>query len=189
LRESAHSALCTFIGIGVRAELPDITLPEWKLDTPITYAGQMVPYISFNSYRRYAPEGGTALTTIFYSDTYDFWKKARDEGRYEQEKEALAEQVRRALCRKYPQCEGKIEVTDIATPLTYERYTGAYHGAWMGEMRVGDKMKQYPGNCEDISGLYFAGHRLTPPGGLPGALQTGRTAAQLCCRQFGVVFR
>jgi phytoene dehydrogenase-like protein len=189
LRETAQSAVCTFVSLGVRAELPDVTLPEWKLDTPITYAGLTDHYLSFNSYRRYAPEGGTALTTAFLADTYDFWKTARDEGRYEQEKEALAGQISRALCKKYPQCEGKIEVIDIATPLTYERYTGAYHGSWMGEMRVGDKMKQYPGICEGVSGLYFAGHRLLPPGGLPAALQTGRTAAQLVCRQFGVVFR
>ncbi|MDR0325277.1 MAG: NAD(P)/FAD-dependent oxidoreductase [Oscillospiraceae bacterium] len=189
IQETAQSAVCTFVSIGVRAELPDITLPEWKLDTPITYAGQTDQYISFNSYRRHAPEGGTALTTVFLTDTYDFWKKAKDEGRYEQEKEALAKQVSRALCQKYPQCEGKIEVIDIATPLTYERYTGAYHGSWMGEMRVGDKRKQYPGTCESVSGLYFAGHRLIPPGGSPVALQSGRTAAQLVCRQFDKIFR
>ncbi|MCL1819700.1 MAG: NAD(P)/FAD-dependent oxidoreductase [Oscillospiraceae bacterium] len=190
LRDTARHAVCTFIGIGVRAELPDITIPEWELETPITYAGQSVSHISFNSYRRYAPEGGTALTAIFLTDTYDFWKKAKDSGRYEEEKQALADQVSRALCQKYPQCEGKIEVIDVATPLTYERYTGAYHGSWMGVMLPGDNMaKTYLGHCESVEGLFFAGHRLIPPGGLPTALQSGRTAAQLVCRQFDTVFQ
>lgn len=189
LRETTRPAVCTFVSIGVRVELPDVTLPVWELPTPITYAGQTVTELGFNSYRRYAPKGGTALTAILNSDTYDFWKQAKDEGRYKQEKQALADQICHALCQKYPQAEGKIEVIDVATPLTYERYTGAAHGSWMGDMRPGDKFGvTYPGFCEDIKGLYFSGHRIAPPGGLPAALQTGRTAAQLVCRQFDVVF-
>lgn len=183
------SAVCIFIGIGVRAELPDGALPEWELETPIAYAGRTASCLGFNSYRRYAPEGCTALTTFLGGDTYDFWKQAKDEGRYEQDKQAIAEQIIHALCAKYPECEGRIEVIDVATPLTYERYTGAYHGAWMSEMKPGDKMGQYPGACEDISGLYFAGHRLMPPGGMPSAVASGRQAAQLVCRQFNVVFK
>jgi phytoene dehydrogenase-like protein len=188
LRANVDSAICTFISVGVRAELPDGLLPEWKLEKPITFADQTIPAVSFYSYRRYAPEGGTALTTISFGDTYDFWKQAKDDGRYEEEKQILAEQFSSALCAKYPQCEGKIEVIDIATPLTYERYTGAYRGSWMSVMKPGDKMKQYPGNCEGINGLFFAGHRLMPPGGLPSAAASGRQAAQMVCRLYDVQF-
>ena len=189
LRDNIKPAVCTFVSIGVRAVLPDGMLPEWKPEAPITYAGREVHDISFNSYRHYAPEGGTALTTALMGDTYDFWKEAKDSGRYDEEKQALAEQFSRALCGKYPQCEGKIEVIDVATPLTYERYTGAYHGSWMSVTEPGDKMKQYPGTCENVEGLYFAGQRMMSPGGLPAAAAAGRQAAQLVCRQFDEVFR
>ncbi len=190
VRDTTEPAVCTFVSIGVRAKLPDHTIPEWKLDTPITYAGQTIHELSFNSYHNYAPEGGTALTTALMADTYDFWKKAKEEGRYDAEKEALGKQFVRALCEKYPQCKEKIEVVDIATPLTYERYTGAYKGSWMGIMKPGARAGlMYPGYCEKISGLYFAGHRMMPPGGLPVALASGRTAAQLVCRQFNVEFK
>ena len=188
MKDNLKPAVCTFISIGVRAELPDVILPEWTLDTPITFGDTVINKVSFYSYRQYAPDGGTALTTISFGDTYDFWKKAKDEGRYDEEKQALAEQFRRALCEKYPQCEGKIEVVDIATPLTYERYTGAYHGSWMSIMEPSDKMKQYPGHCKEIKGLYFAGHRLMPPGGLPSAAASGHRVAQQVCREFDVVF-
>ena len=188
LRENLKPAVCTFVSIGVRAELPDGILPEWILEKPITFGDTVVNELSFYSYRQYAPEGGTALTTISFGDTYEFWKKAKDEGRYEEEKQALAEQYSRALCEKYPQCEGKIEVLDIATPLTYERYTGAYHGSWMSITEPGDKMKQYPGYCKEVSGLYFAGHRLVSPGGLPSAAASGYKAAQMLCRQFNKIF-
>jgi len=189
LLKNTEPAACTFVCIGVRAELPDDILPQWTLETPLNYAGKTAWELGFSSYRRYAPAGGTALTTALLGDTYDFWKKAKDEGRYEQEKQALSEQISQALRLKYPQCDGKIEVIDIATPLTYERYTGAYHGSWMSVMRPGRKMGGYPGECETVKGLYFAGHRIVPPGGLPAALSSGRTAAQQVCRQFDVVFK
>jgi phytoene dehydrogenase-like protein len=191
LKKNTKPTICTFAGIGVRAEMPEIMLPEWKLETPIVCAGEEIEYLGFTSYtgyERYAPEGGTSLTTAFLGDTYDFWKKAMDEGRYESEKQALSQQIERELCKKYPQATGNIEVIDIATPLTYERYTGAYRGSWMSTVGVGDTMKPYPATVKDARGLYFAGHRLIPPGGLPAAAVSGRNAAQHVCRQFGVVF-
>jgi phytoene dehydrogenase-like protein len=190
LRAKTKPVVCTFIGVGVRAVLPK-SIPEWRLDEPIKYTDREITEIGFNSYagyEGYAPKGCTALTTALMGDTYNFWKKAKDEGRYDEEKRLLAEQINRALCRKYPQVEGNIEVIDVATPLTYERYTGAYHGSWMTVQGPGDKMQNYPGFVKEASGLYFSGHRIMPPGGQPSALYTGRMAAQLVCRQFDAVF-
>ncbi len=190
LREKTKPAVCTFTGIGVRAQLPE-TIPAWQLEEPIKYAGTEITEIGFSNYagyEGYAPKGCAALTTAFLGDTYDFWKKAKEEGRYNEEKRVLAEQIRVALCRKFPQAEGNIEVIDIATPLTYERYTGAYHGSWMKIHGPGEKMKIYPGSVKSVSGLYFSGHRIISPGGLPSALAAGRMAAQMVCRQFDTVF-
>jgi len=190
LRETTKPAVCTYISIGVRAQLPEV-LPEWQLDEPIKYADTNITELGFGNYagyEGYAPKGCSALTTAFMGDTYDFWKKAKDEGRYDKEKRVLAEQISRALCRKYPQAEGNIEVIDIATPLTYERYTGAYHGSWMTIQGPGDKVKNYPAFVQSVKGLYFSGHRIMPPGGHPSALAAGRMAAQLVCRQFDTMF-
>lgn len=190
LRNNVKPAVCTFVSVGIRAEIP--ASPEWKLKEPILYAGKTITdlgFYNYTGYEGYAPKGSTALTTALISDTYDFWKQAKDSGRYETEKQALADQISRAICLKYPQADGNIEVIDIATPLTYERYTGAYHGSWMSVTEPGDKMKQYPGDCKSTSGLYFAGHRLIMPGGLPSAVASGRKAAQMICRQFNVTFK
>ena len=190
LQRSTKFAVCTFACVGIRAEIPKT--PAWKLNEPIRFAGRTIDELDFNNYaghEGYAPKGCTALTTIFMGDTYDFWKQAKAEGRYEQEKESLSEQINREITQKYPQAEGKIEIIDIATPLTYERYTGARRGSWMSVKKAGDKMKQYAGIMKSVKGLYFAGHRLMTPGGLPVALVSGRTAAQLVCKQFDVMFR
>ena len=190
LRTSVKPAICTFVGVGVSAELADT--PEWELDEPIKFANQSISRLGFynySGYEGYAPIGGTALTTAFLGDTYDFWKQAKTEGRYEDEKQLLAAQIKKAINKKFPQSEGKIDVIDIATPLTYERYTGAYRGSWMVIKEPGDQLKQYPGFSEEVDGLYFAGHRLMTPGGLPVALVSGRRAAQLVCRQFDTTFK
>ena len=190
--KNTKPAVCTFISIGICAEILPSPVPAWILDEPVIYAGKKITEISFYNYikyKGYAPEGCTALTTAFMGDTYDFWKNAKEEGRYEKEKQNLADQIKKVVCKKFPQAEGKIDVIDIATPLTYERYTGAYHGSWMSISGAGDKMKSFSGDCKNVSGLYFAGHRLMSPGGLPVAVFTGRRAAQMVCRQFDVMFK
>jgi len=192
LHNKTESVVCTFAGVGIRAAIPQTPIPKWILEEPITFAETSIAEIGFHNYfghTGYAPEGCTTLTTSFTGDTYNFWKKAKDEGRYEAEKRKLADQIHRVICQKFPQAEGNIEVIDIATPLTYERYTGAYHGSWMSITGLGKKMQTYPGFFKNISGLYFAGHRLMSPGGLPVALYTGHKAAQMVCRQFNVMFR
>jgi phytoene dehydrogenase-like protein len=186
---NVKSCVCTFIGVGVRAKITET--PTFDLPEPIVCGGISYSTLGFNNYsgyKGYAPEGGTALTTIFMDDTYDFWKKAKEAGRYEAEKQKLADQISRAICAKYPQAVGRIEIIDIATPLTYERYTGAYHGSWMSNMLKGDKQARYPGFLDSVKNVYFAGHRMMTPGGLPVALMSGRQAAQMVCRQFNSVF-
>jgi len=190
LRKNTKPVVCTFVCVGIRSEFPR-TL-TWELTEPISYAGITVSKIGFDNYAEYegyAPQGCTPLTAVLTGDTYDFWKKAKEEGRYEEEKQNLANQISRVICEKYPQAEGAIEVIDIATPLTYERYTGASRGSWMSVVDVGDKMKVYPGFSKKVQGVYFAGHRLMTPGGLPVAIYSGRKAAQMVCRQFKVLFK
>ena len=93
-----------------------------------------------------------------------------------------------ALTVQMPETKDKVEVCDIATPLTYERYCGNWKGSWMTEMTPSMKMKNYPAVIKGLSGLYFAGQRMFPPGGLPPALTSGRTAVQYLCKDTGTVF-
>jgi len=192
LQKNTKSAVCTFVSMGIRCVLPEPIIPAWELDEPIEHGGIMETQLFFYNnagHKGYAPKNSAVLTTAFMGDTYDFWKKAKEEGYYEEEKKNLADKICRAVCKKFPQAQDNIEVIDIATPLTYERYTGAHHGSWMSISGIGDKMSAYPGFSKNVSGVYFAGHRIIPPGGLPAAVFTGRMAAQMVCRQFKVLFR
>ena len=194
LKNDTEACNCTFAGIGVKADLS--ALPHAiviKLEQPLDVGGEQISSVMVNNYGAYsgyAPEGCAALTVILGStDTYGFWLRAKNSGVYADEKNKLARNLETVLGTALPQTKGKIDVIDIATPLTYERYTGSYHGSWMGKMTVGAKMKKYPGTLKSIRNVYFAGFRTEFPGGLPGALTSGRRAAQLVCRDFAAVFQ
>lgn len=54
---------------------------------------QKYEYLNVNNYASdptYSPEGKTSITVILNGDTYDFWKKAKEEKTYEDEKQKLA---------------------------------------------------------------------------------------------------
>jgi phytoene dehydrogenase-like protein len=184
---------CTFISIGVEVDLQGS--PEsvvFPLKTPFEFAGGMITSLDYNQYAEhssYAPLGCTALTIILSGDTYQYWKQKREQGIYDKCKAELFELIRTALEEHLPSIVGKIAVWDIATPLTYERYCGTYHGSWMTTTLPRTKRVTYPCKPKTIANLYFAGQRIMPPGGIPVAVSTGRTAAQHLCRDFDTVFR
>ena len=184
--------MATFLSLGIKADLKKYQKGlVFKLQQPISLAEQKYEYLSVNNYASdpvYSPEGKTAITIILGGDTYDFWKKAKEENRYMDEKHKLAGVVIEALSELIPEIEGQVEVCDVATPLTYEHYCSNWKGSWMTEMTPSMKMKSYPAVINGLSGVYFAGQRMMPPGGLPVALMTGRTAVQYLCRDTGTLF-
>jgi phytoene dehydrogenase-like protein len=193
MRQNTKPTLDTFIGLGVRADLSG--LPESMTffpNEPFQCGGiteSAISFYQYSDYKGYAPEGCTAVTCFFLGDTYDFWKACKKNGTYEAEKQKLAEALIGILEKKIPQTAGKIDVWDVATPLTYERYLHSYKGSWMTEMGKSKREKDYPSKPDSIKNLYFAGQRLMPPGGLPVAAVTGRTAAQHLCKDTNTVFQ
>lgn len=195
IKAEAIPQTSTFAGIGVKADLSALPYQfHFYTSKPYEAAGIKQTRFAFTNYsgqREYAKEGCTAITAVFCENTYAWWKKAKEEGRYEAEKEKLAQTIKNILEEKFSYLKDKIEVIDIATPLTYERYTGSWQGSWMSIMPPNRKMKmgQEVGGCNDIKGVYYAGFRTQSPGGLPVALNSGRNAAQMVCRQLDIVFQ
>ena len=192
MRRTAEPTMVTFVCLGISADLRKYpTYGIYKLKEPIQLADQTYEYLSTSNYANdpvYSPEGKTAMTIQLPGDTYDFWKKAKKEGRYEEEKQKIGEKVIAGLTARIPEADGQIEVCDIATPLTYERYCANWKGSWMTEMTPSMNMKAYPADIKGLGGVYFAGHRMMPPGGLPVALMSGRTAVQYLCRDTDTLF-
>jgi len=182
----------TFISLGINADLKKYPeRPMFKLKKPIKLGNQTYKYLLITNYASdpaYSPVGKTAMTIQLPGDTYDFWKKAKEDNRYKEEKQKIADEVIEAITAQMPEVNRQIEVWDVATPLTYERYCGNWKGSWMTAIAPDMKLKTYPAVIKGLDGIYFAGHRMMPPGGLPPALMSGRTAVQYLCRDTSTLF-
>ena len=181
-----------FIGLGVKADLSHLPYCcVFPLEKPFEYAGGKwteLRLFNYAAYKDHAPEGCSALTCLLIGDSYRFWKAAKTDGTYNEKKQELADLFVKEISKFVPEISEKLEVIDVATPCTYERYTGSYEGSWMSVWQAGDKKYDYPQELDSIFGVYFAGQRIQMPGGLPVAVYTGRQAVQKLCRDTGNEF-
>ena len=130
-----------------------------------------------------APEGKTVLKVLLNSD-YDYWEELRqDTKRYREEKKKIADQVISLLEQRFTGLGVQVEVRDVATPMTWERYTGnwrASHEGWLMttknlNMRL---RKTLPG----LKNFYMAGQWVMPGGSLPYVAVSGRNVTQIICK-------
>lgn len=99
------------------------------------------------------PAGKTAIKVEFCS-SYQYWKEFRaDTAKYDAEKKLVADLVIAGLEGRFPGLKGRIEAVDVMTPVTSERYLGAYRGlqAWTPNIGLGKLMEQ--GVSNTIPGL------------------------------------
>ena len=84
-------------------------------------------------------------------------------------------------------------MVDVATPLSYERYTGNWHGSTCGWLLTLDTMRlMLTGVSQTLPKLdhfYMAGQWVEPGGSVPLAAMSGRKAVQLICAAEGQPFR
>ncbi len=190
MRKKLCTEHCMFLGVGVKTRLDRYPRSmQLVFDPPLEVAGQRYPHLVVNNYSRdtaYAPEGCTVLTAILGGPSYSYWKEAKADGTYNEKKEAAVHAFLERIVSYIPEIEGNVEVTDLATPLTYEHYCDTYEGSYMTHWVPGTSTCNAPIHYK--KGLYFAGQRTAYSGGLPPAATSGRSAAQYLCRDFGVVF-
>ncbi len=160
---------------------------NYLLDEPVTIAGQelkRLPVHIYNFDPSLAPAGKTALRVKLNSD-YDYWKKLREEPeRYKAEKEQIADKVVALLDQRFPGLAAQVEMRDVATPMTFERYTGNWRGSYMGwattTETLGMRMSRtLPG----LGNFYMAGQWVEPGGGTVIAAMSGRYATQIICKR------
>lgn len=134
-----------------------------------------------------APKGSTlVITNINQSDAdYLYWEKLYgNKETYRKEKQRIAVEIQSKLEAHFPELIGKITLLDVATPMTYNRYTGAYHGAWMSFMLTpGSKSMMHSGKIKSLKNCYLTGQWMEPPGGLPVAVTTGKFTVQRICKR------
>lgn len=152
----------------------DLTIGQTKLD-----AGFSVMNYAFDS--TMAPEGKTAIV-MRYESPWKLWENLEGEA-YRQEKNQIEKDAIEKLEMVYPGISENIEVIDIATPKTDVRYTGVKEGAYEGFMPSKENMmKSLKMTLLKLQNFYMAGQWLSPGGGLPPSVQTGKFAVMLICK-------
>jgi phytoene dehydrogenase-like protein len=167
-------------------EVPPLATGEvFPLPEPTTIGRRQYEWLATHIYNydtNVAPEGKSLIKVMLDAD-YAYWKELRDtdRARYRAEKEQIGEQLVDALDQRFPGLAEQVEVIDVSTPATFERYTGNWRGAWMGWVATPETMnmrvsKTLPG----LEGFYMAGTWVLN-GALAFAAMSGRHVTQLLC--------
>ena len=124
------------VSLGVARDLSDQPpMVSYPLNDPIDVGGEGRKRLSFRHFcydPTVAPPGKSAIVVMFMSD-HDYWKELYQEPeRYDAEKKDLAIKVIGGLEKRLPGISEQIEVIDVSTPMTVERYTGNWQGSMEG---------------------------------------------------------
>ena len=166
---------------------------SFPLAEPIMLDGAPLTRLHVNHYAydpSMAPAGKTSVV-VSQPASFEAWRTLHTHPLvYQQEKDRLAREVIAALDRRWPGFAADVEVTDVATPVTYQRFTANWNGSMEGWaittrsliMRMSDTV---PG----LSGFHMIGQWVQPGGGLPPSAMSGRNVIRKLCEQSGKAFQ
>ncbi len=144
-----------------------------------------IPARIFNFDPTLAPEGKTLITVILLTRNHRYWNELRSQDRekYKKEKQRIADEVIDILEKRFGDIKPNVEMLDVSTPSTVIRYTNNWRGSfegWVLTPKIGFSRMQnvLPG----LSNFYMAGQWVTPGGGLPSAIMSGRNVVQVICK-------
>jgi phytoene dehydrogenase-like protein len=124
-------------------------------------------------------------TTIVmrFESPWNNWKDMKDE-EYKAEKERIKADATALLESHYSGISNKIEVVDVATPLTDVRYTGVWKASYEGFMPTSKNItKGLKNTLPNLNNFYMAGQWLTPGGGLPPSAEWGKKVIKQICKK------
>ena len=109
-------------------------------------------------------------------EDFAYWKELYERpDEYNAEKHRIAEVIKERIVKKYPELEGKLTLLGTYTPVTFERWCGAYKGAYMSFYgRKGYKSLYVKNKIKGLNNVFLAGQWLQPNGGLPIAAASGK---------------
>ena len=105
-------------------------------------------------------------------------------------KEEFTKQIIDLLDKRLGGIKNNIEVIDIATPATFQRYTGNRKGSTQGWLPGKNLLAKSPVGFKipGLKNFYYSSHWNQPGGGLPIAIKTGRDVAKLICKEYNKKF-
>ena len=185
------------VALGFRGSMSGIPRSlSFPAASPIPLYGRTIDRLTLTHHGHeadWAPEGHTVITCDInqFGNDWEAWEElSRRRPDYLAEKSRIGRAVLENLEQRFPKMQGKLELLDVATPKTYERYCNAHRGAFMPFMMTPKgRMLDHPGTVRGVSNLFLSGQWLQPPGGLPVAAVTGKDTIMRICRREKIEFR
>jgi phytoene dehydrogenase-like protein len=184
------------ISLGVNRDLS--AEPHWithLLDEPVVIAGEKRYEIGVKHYcfdPSLAPLGKSVLM-VMLTTNYDYWQRIYGRSIYNAEEMQESQILIDVLERFYPGIKDDIEFADVATPLTYERYTGNWQGATCGwlltKQTLSLSIKGVPKTLPKLQNFYAIGQWVEPGGSVPVVATSGRNIIQQICYEDRRIFR
>ncbi|MGF7117552.1 phytoene desaturase family protein [Methanobacterium oryzae] len=134
-----------------------------------------------------APEGKSVIKVVTKGN-YDYWKKMRDENleNYRNEKEKVYNNILEILEKRFPGITEQVEVHDVTTPATVERYTLNFHGWQPWPVPDGGMKTMISGLSKTLPGLqnfYMVGQWASAMIGVSNAAVMGRSLVKELCKK------
>ena len=179
------------VSLGVARDLSkEAPMVSYWLDEPIDIAGEKFERIDCRHHGMdpsMAPPGKSVVIARFMSN-HAYWKALyKDSERYEAEKKDIAIKVIDRLERRLPGITGQIEVVDVSTPVTVERYTGNWQGSRMGWLITTNIIMSMAQGMDktlpSLTNFYMAGQWVEPGGGVSTSAMSGRGVIRMLCKK------
>lgn len=182
------------IGMGVHVSLgaardlsPEPHALVLLLERPVKIAGEERDRLDLELFGfdpSMAPQGKGTLKAVL-STSYAFWKDLyQDRERYKAEKQDVADKVIDLLQARFPGLREEIEVVDVATPMTTERYTGnavSYEITPLAMLRALFSSRGLSLILPGLENFYMVGQWAGFPS-IPNVAAMGRNAIRSICR-------
>ena len=149
-----------------------------------------VDYLQIHTYHydpTLAPDGKTIISIQIPTTNFEFWHHLREGNRDEYNiiKKKVADKIIEIVETKMGSIQEYLELVDVTTPATYQRYTNNWNGSVQGWMPPDDFLASKPFKKElpGLKQFYMIGQWVYPGGGLPTALIEGRNVAQIISKR------
>ncbi|NVN98066.1 MAG: NAD(P)/FAD-dependent oxidoreductase [Geobacteraceae bacterium] len=165
---------------------------NFPLKEPLIIAGEKITRmgIRVSSFDPGSAPSGKTLVKVLFPSNMTYWEPfSKDEQQYRAQKEQIIDQVVSIMDQRFPGFGDLIEMRDMATPLTYVRYTGNWQGShqgWMITPQTG--LLRAMNRLPHLKNFFMAGHWALPGGGVPSAALSARNVVQLLCKQNRIDF-
>jgi len=180
-----------YISLGLKQTfdlgLGNSTGVSFPVERPLVIAGERMTRLGFriHNFDSSAAPLGKTLVKILLPSNMAFWQPfSQDEQRYRAEKDHIVDQVVAAIDKRFPGVADLIEMRDMATPLTYVRYTGNWQGShqgWMITPKTG--LVRIKNRLPHLKNFFMAGQWAFAGGGVPLAALSARHLVQILCKQ------